>query len=496
MDLLLQAMLQAGLPAAPARVLLVAGTAAGRQPATLAAWLQRQGYTVQQCPPAALLALADPAATAPQARHEALLVLQVGAELDPVEALVAAHTVLAPQARLLWLDHFSSLRRPEDPLNLLHLPSLLALAGRQGWAGRVLGAALPGGRGPGAAAAALQGLALQRAQWHDTVIARIDPQRPARAAAMRALFLEVFGHQMDEAHWHWKYTPGRGRGLGLWKGGRLLGHFGALTRAAWREGAPCSACQLCDVMMSPAANAGLGRQSPFYKLGASLLELEIGWGLPHDVGFGFPSSRHMRIADRGGLYAPADAMCVLAWPAIDPGSPGQAPQGQVETLDLAGTAAGSPLAREIDLLWQQMAAGFAASAIGIRSLDWWRYRFAQRPGVDYRVLLWRPAPGAPAAGLLVLREREDHLELSDLLGPLQRLPQLVRLARQQAALAGQAQLQAWVSRSHRHVLCEPGDEHTEHPLDVTVPANAHTPGVPPEALRERWFLMGGDSDFR
>ncbi|NTV03751.1 hypothetical protein HGA89_02375, partial [bacterium] len=27
-------------------------------------------------------------------------------------------------------------------------------------------------------------------------------------------------------------------------------------------------------------------------------------------------------------------------------------------------------------------------------------------------------------------------------------------------------------------------------LDVFVPANAWTPGVPPEALKERWFLMG------
>jgi hypothetical protein len=30
---------------------------------------------------------------------------------------------------------------------------------------------------------------------------------------------------------------------------------------------------------------------------------------------------------------------------------------------------------------------------------------------------------------------------------------------------------------------------------VRVPANVHSPGMPPEALAGRWFLMLGDADF-
>ena len=35
-------------------------------------------------------------------------------------------------------------------------------------------------------------------------------------------------------------------------------------------------------------------------MAASFLETQIGWGLPHAVGYGFPSSRHHEVADRIG----------------------------------------------------------------------------------------------------------------------------------------------------------------------------------------------------
>jgi hypothetical protein len=33
-------------------------------------------------------------------------------------------------------------------------------------------------------------------------------------------------------------------------------------------------------------------------------------------------------------------------------------------------------------------------------------------------------------------------------------------------------------------------------LAMQVPANAYSPGPSPALLRDRWFLMAGDTDFR
>ena len=101
----------------------------------------------------------------------------------------------------------------------------------------------------------------------------------------------------------------------------------------------------------------------------------------------------------------------------------------------------------------------------------------------------------------MLRLLPHAVELVDLLGQPRHFPRLLRHARRTAATLGRDRVEAWITASHKGWLKnadpEPGadDSAVVEPINVSVPANVHTPGYEPARLQGRWFLMGGDTDF-
>ena len=319
----------------------------------------------------------------------------------------------------------------------------------------------------------------------------------SRAPAVRALFQRVFGRELGLAEWHWKYGNGRGRGIGLaQRDGRLQAFYGGLTRPLRLFGQPALGCQVCDVMVEPGTHGSLARQGPMQQVAATFLEAEIGWARPHAVGFGFPTDRALGVAERLGLYRRVDEMVQLRWVALKQ----LTLEGCVDRIDLAGMQPGDELWQVLDTLWAAMAQGLEASVLGVRDPAWLRYRYGQKPDVVYTALLVRAAPGTRFMGLVVIRAHADRLEVLDLLGPLADLPNLIEATRHAASTsadaAGRTHVTCWVTVSHAALLMRMGDGVVRDNLDLFVPANAHTPGVSPEALSGRWFLTAGDTDFR
>lgn len=313
------------------------------------------------------------------------------------------------------------------------------------------------------------------------------PMTPAQAPAMRRLFAEIFGHEMTPEHWQWKYGQGHGHAVALLEDGELVGHYGGLTRALRVRGRPMLGCQVCDVMVAPRARRSLARRGPLYRIAADFLETQIGWGLPHQVGFGFPSQRHHGAADRMKLYTGVDRMVQLSWPA----QAGPLPPLHVSSLhdaDLRHWRAA------VDGLWQQMAADLGDQVLGVRDADWLRWRFLQRPGVDYQVLLVRSRWWRRPMGVLVLRRRDDALEWLDVVAPVRHFGLLLSLARARAAQAGLPTLRCWVSASQQQRLTNVAAADV-HDLGIEVPACAHTAGPSPDLFKDRWFLFAGDADF-
>lgn len=328
---------------------------------------------------------------------------------------------------------------------------------------------------------------------------RLHLQQPARprghavvvtaehAPAMRRLFAEIFGHDMSPEHWQWKYGQGNGHAVALVEDGELVGHYGGLTRALRVCGQPMLGCQVCDVMVAPRARRSLARRGPLYRIAADFLETQIGWGLPHQVGFGFPSQRHHGAADRMKLYTGVDRMVQLSWPALA----GATPPLQVQPLldsDVRHWRAA------VDGLWQKMAADLGDVVLGVRDAEWVRWRYLQRPGVDYQLLLVRSRWWRRPIGVLALRRRDDALEWLDVVAPTRHFGLLLSVARAQAAQAGLPALRCWVSASQQQRLTNVAAADV-HDLGIEVPACAHTVGPAPDRFKDRWFLFGGDADF-
>lgn len=312
---------------------------------------------------------------------------------------------------------------------------------------------------------------------------------PAHRDAMRALFAKTFGREMGQAEWHWKYRDGHGVGL-LRGDGTLCAHYGGLTRRVTMFGVEALGCQVCDVMVSSEANRALSRRGALHEVTASFLEAQIGYGRRHAVGFGFPNERALRVAERLGLYARVDEMVQIEWPAaIDAAS-------VATVVDIAALEDGDPRWSGIEHAWRAMAAALPRSVLGVRDAGWLRWRYRDKPGASHALLLRPAGPAGLPGGAAVVRRHDGWLEWLDLVADPLLWPALAREVRHHAATTGAPLVRAWITASHEHLLRHDRDGAMRAPLNVQIPANAHTAGVPPEALQGRWLLMGGDTDFR
>jgi hypothetical protein len=420
----------------------------------------------------------------PPHRVQRLELRDVLGPLGPLRLLDTAEGWLVPGPATLVIDDRFLLQVPAvaQPGPAL-LDSFLATAGRCGW--RPQGA-------PEVTADEVGPQARCRIVLHREAApaSRLHAVAPADAHAMRRLFEDIFGQPMSEAHWHWKYGEGRGHGIAITRDGRMLAHYGGITRQVLWQGRPAQACQVCDVMVAPEANRALVRKGPMHTVSATFLEEHLGWHGTHPLAYGFPSDRHHVLAERLQLYTGVDSIHRASWPAVL-----QSVDGQVEVLDDSALAPGGRRVRAVARLWQAMAQALVDQVVGVRDAAWLRYRYLQRPGLSYRLLYLRRGWTRRPVGVVVLRLHEQHAEVLDLVADPADFAALIVVARGEAARAGLQRVDCWITQSQLHrVGGIAAADCTTAPVGITVPANIHTPG-PVDDVRGRWFLMAGDADF-
>lgn len=462
---------------------------------------------------------------------EAMLFQESAQYIEPLALFTAADRLLTRgPATLVVMDEFA-LRRDDDSHWGLHLlPHFIAMAGRFGW--RLvqhtdlshdvqptldyllrtippLHAELKATLKLGDAALDDLDTALRRSQslyrdgYSGYALLRFEREapadeqvtrvEPANAEAMRGLFHEVFGHPLSAEEWQWKYGDGRGQAVALVKGGRWLGHYGGLTRDVLDRGRPALACQVCDVIVHPDARTSLSRRGPLHKMTAAFLESQIGWGLRHRVGFGFPTDRAFGIAQRLGLYFAVDQMVCAGWPSA-PGTPSRT--GPLQVLAASDLVPGGAMAKDVDALWQSMAAALPTQVLGVRNAAWLLHRYVRHPRMQYEVLLLRSRWWRRPLGVVVLRRHEAHLEWVDAVAPPSVWPTLLQVVRERAAASGLVRVEAWITASQQHLLDRLAPDVSWRSLAIDVPGNAHSPGPDIDDQRGRWLLMAGDTDFR
>ncbi|MEY4640703.1 MAG: hypothetical protein RLZZ227_697 [Pseudomonadota bacterium] len=309
----------------------------------------------------------------------------------------------------------------------------------------------------------------------------------ADAPAMRALFAAIFNKDMSEALWNWKYARPQSAALGIWRGDELLAHYGGMGSDIWFKGAPATAMQICDVMVNPSVRQAVRKQSPFYQSTSAFLERYLGYGKPWLLGYGFPSDRHMDLAAHLKLYAPVGRMWELNWDLpVQPRVPFLLTTVVLHEGNFARYRA------TLDALAEQQRTALADRILVRKNAALVAWRYLNHPQESYTLILVRHRLTGKAVGLCVLKVEADRVLWMDALAPPANLPALAQVARAATWLLLRPRLSLWCSEPDVQRF---GNVSDAQPMPITTPANIWTPGPAPEELKDRWWLLAGDSDY-
>jgi len=309
-----------------------------------------------------------------------------------------------------------------------------------------------------------------------------------QAPEMFGLFKKTFHHDMTPAMWQWKYGSNSAREIGIWRDNQLIAHYGGVSRKILFFGQPQTAVQIGDVMVDTRERGTLTRKGPFFLMAATFLERYIGYGKPYLIGFGFPNERAMKVAERLGLYAEVGHMTEFSWSTRTrfPLCGTRLNLIDREQADFAATAA--------DQCWQHMATDLQTAIIGVRDWQYLLNRYLDHPNQQYQIMLVRNRFSKHARGILVLRYDPEGCEIVDLIAPLAEIPLLITHARRLAGMHGARRVFCRITANFAGYFSVAGG--TQQTVNIHIPANAWSNGPSPETLKDHWWLMSGDKDFR
>jgi hypothetical protein len=261
----------------------------------------------------------------------------------------------------------------------------------------------------------------------------------------------------------------------------LIAHYGGMYREILLCGQPDWAYGGSDVMVHPKERGVMTRQGPFLLTAATTAEM---YG---PVAFGFPTERAMLVAERMGLYTKAGQMAQVTW---TPGARGLRLRTRVRALDRT-SAQDQAL---VDILWADMAKDFANDVVGVRNWKYLEHRYCEHPHNHYELLFVTSRLTGTPLGLLALHRLEESCELLDVVGPLANLPLLIDQARRVTARWNLKHLYCWITANQAAKFVDCGG--TQEPLNMFIPTSCWTDDPRVDMLKDRWWLMSGDTDFR
>jgi hypothetical protein len=300
------------------------------------------------------------------------------------------------------------------------------------------------------------------------------------------LFRDSFQLEPNPPLWNWKYGEGRGRSVIATRGGRLIAHYGSTLRAVSVFGDVGTAIQICDVMVDPHERGVMTRQGAMYITTTTFLEIYLGL-LQYDIAYGFPNRRHMQLGERLGLYAEVARMVEIRW---RPTTPKPSPGSRLHALN-ADSLSYQGL---INKVWSKMAKDLAGKIVIIRDWDYIKYRYFRHPTNSYSVFGVISRWTGKLEGVIVLRQENQMCELVDMVVPLAKLPKMIDQACRVASRWGCESLYCWCTDYHAPLLATHAG--VISPLDISVPASLWPPGRETAHLKDKWWLMSGDTEFR
>ena len=302
-------------------------------------------------------------------------------------------------------------------------------------------------------------------------------------AELLGLFEAAFGHEMQPEQWRWKYKGLDTQGAMIRCNGQLVAFYGGMPRAIRLFGSPATAVQIGDVMVLPQERGILKRKGPFFLAAASFAERFVGNNNEFSLAFGFPSERAYRLGARLGLYEQVGEIMRVTWPALQ----------ARPSLKIRIRALEANQHAVVDQLWSEMAEALRDQVIGVRDWDYVQRRYLNHPTLSYQIFLVSSRWTGNAIGLFVVRILEDSVELIDLIASPKHIPILVNSVCRLTWNLSKPLAYAWITAHHAPLLAGETGEIT--PLNIPLPNICWMPGIPACELQDRWWLMGGDTDF-
>ncbi|MCZ2721350.1 ATP-binding cassette domain-containing protein [Marinomonas sp. 15G1-11] len=373
-------------------------------------------------------------------------------------------------------------------------------------------------------------------RWHTEEASNIPPPQLFR------LFERCFGHPLTPELWRWKYQHAISPGVAVLERERVVAFNGGMPRAGLLFGENSHFVQMGDIMVDPKTRGVLTKKGPFYLAVQAYLEKNIGEGKCYSHGFGFPNERAYLVGEKQNVYANIDIIQEPHWPIIyEPTDSGLMDDaGLVQStlnLDLEPLTwsldprENSQTNYQIDQLWQKMSLSLRHLAVGNRDSRWLQYRYHNKPDNDYK-LYWvkRTAhsavrgsavtmnepvtnesaaiDGTPATanaqarllGLIVVKHHPDQgVELLDFLCEKQDAEWIISAAQLLAGrlapnLTSSFDLFAWMTPSVVSWFDPSKAEIRATP--VIIPGSALDNKAHAQQIKGKWWLLGGDSDFR
>lgn len=303
---------------------------------------------------------------------------------------------------------------------------------------------------------------------------------------IRPLFAEVFGHPVSLDLLKWKYANHRGESWVVSSAsGSPTMHCGIFFRDILIGGRTRRVAQLVD-LMAQAKSLGLARSdSPFAKLMRQILQRLPDQENPDGITFGFPSDRAMRLAVHLGVSRAVDHLMELEFAPST--SQGRQHWRLLSSIDHSDT-------RRLNVLWKQMAEDLSGFVLGVRDVDYLQRRYLSHPEKHYTLLLveshWLKRP----LGLAVVGPGTDCRELLDVVCARKNIPWVI------------AATQHWMARSSIKALVFSITKRFAEPLaglavrttltQFRISANPYSSPASIAALENRWWLTGGDTDYR
>lgn len=304
---------------------------------------------------------------------------------------------------------------------------------------------------------------------------------------IRPLFEAVFKAPVSEALLRWKYGQGRGASWTVWQDDGLVLHCGLFFRNVLLQGEPTQAAQLVDLMAAP-KQSGLTRHgSPFTVLMQRLLTSLPSSCNPAGLAFGFPSDRAMRLGEHVKMYA-----CVDDWMSLEFQSSDAASGPNVRVIKKWCASDD----KTVNALWGRMRNDLAAFVVGVRNSDYIRQRYLAHPEKKYLFLQIDSRWWRRPIGCVVLSQGpgQGQYEILDLICAWGDMQEVIG-ATQRWLHQVDGQLLTLLLTSTFAKKLAPFASQCQA-TQFRIMANPHMAPDGLAQLKHRWWLTGGDTDYR